>query len=295
MNSATWLKKFRLRLNALFRKGRLDADMEAEIRSHVDLREQANIEAGLSPARARLAALRQSGPSESIKETCREQRGVLWIENLLQDLRFGARQLRKSPGFTTVAVLTLALGIGATTAITSVVRAGVVNPAPGARVGRLVVLKARDREKGWTTEGLKPVAEREVEAATNLFRRTVFLERDWLTWQGGNFPQYIGGVRVRSGFFNLFSVAPKLGRLPSVDDSAAGAPPVVVLSCSVWRNLFGGDPAIVGKTVRFKESSATVIGVMPAHFMYPGQTGFWRPWLGPDAVAGEVVDTSLGI
>ena len=294
MNPSNWLQKLRLRLNALFRKRSLDADMEAEMRSHIELREQANIEAGMNPAEARRAARRQFGSSESIKETCRDQRGVLWLENLAQDLRFGARQLRKNPGFTTVAVLTLALGIGATTAITSVVRTAVFNPVPVSRAERLVVLKARDREKGWLTEGLNPVAARDVEAATNLFRRTVFLERDWLTYEVGNFPENIGGVRVSSGFFSLFAVPPKLGRLPSVEDSAPGAPPVVVLSCASWRNLFGGDPAIVGKTVRFKQTSATVIGVMPPHFMYPGQTGFWRPWSGPDAVAGEVVETSQG-
>ncbi|MFN0066843.1 MAG: ABC transporter permease [Limisphaerales bacterium] len=214
----------------------------------------------------------------------------------MNDLRFALRQLLKNPGFTAVAVLTLALGIGATTAISSVVRTALFDPVPVLNADRLVVLKARDKEQGRTAQGLNPIAARDVEAATNLFQRAAFWEMDSLTLEGGDFPQPLGGARVSHGFFGMFPVPPMLGRLPSIEDAARGAAPVLVLSHAVWQKLFGGDPSVVGRNMRFKESSVTVIGVMPPHFTFPaGYTGYWQAWSGPDAKAGEVVDTANGM
>src|SRR6266508_4507806 len=142
--------KLSRRFRALFAKRKLDSDMDEEMRSHIQMRSEANIETGMNPEEARYAALRQFSWAESIKETCREQRGVTWIENLIRDLRLGARRLRKDPGFTLVAVLTLALGVGANLAVLSLVNGMFFRPLPGLKgVHQLITIGRSYRGDGF--------------------------------------------------------------------------------------------------------------------------------------------------
>ena len=135
-----WFHKLRLRFRALFHKEKLDARMDDEMRSHIEMQTQENIEAGMKPGEARYSALRQFGWVESIKETCRDQRGLPWLETLWQDIRYGCRLLAASPGFTIISVVSLAIGIGANCAIFSFADALLLRPLPVARPGEALTV-----------------------------------------------------------------------------------------------------------------------------------------------------------
>jgi len=171
------LRRLHLRLRALFAKRQLDAEMSEEMRAHVELQTQENIEAGMNPKEARFTALRQFGHLDGIKERCREQRTVAWMEGIVRDLRFAIRQLVKTPVFTGIAVFTLALGIGATTAIVSVVRTAVFDPLPAENSERLVQLGVVREGSGWWPD-INRVALHELRQQTNLFARVAAYEYD---------------------------------------------------------------------------------------------------------------------
>jgi len=207
----------------------------------------------------------------------------------MNDLKFAFRQLLKHPGFTAVAVLTLALGIGATTAIVSVVKTAVFDPLPVQHPDRFVQLGGVSRELGWRAAINNP-ALRDVRQQTNLFARVAaYSDNDGLTLQGEEFPQPVAGVWVTPEFFGLLNVRPLLGRTFTADEGQPGKDDVLVISHRLWQRLFGGDPAIIGRTVRFRERPMTVVGVMPPHFSFPmaRYDEYWRPAQHPDPAGND--------
>jgi predicted permease len=275
-----WLRSIQSRLRALFRKRKLDADMDDEMRSHIELRTQANIEAGMNPEEARFAALRQFGWTESIKEDCREQRGVRWLENLLRDLRYGARQLHKNPGFTTVAVLTLALGIGANSAIFSVIDSVLLRPLPYPDSERLVWLA----ERGTDWEG-GPISYPNFEdwrEQQSVFERVGVFNWNNFVLTGRGDPVHLLGVQISADSFAALQVQPILGRTFAPEEDLPGAQPVAMLSHPVWQSQFGGDPSILNRTIELNDRAHTVVGIMPAGFAYPAESVVWVP-VGPVA------------
>jgi predicted permease len=264
---------------AIFHARKLDAEMDEEMCSHIEMRTQANIEAGMNPEEARFAALRQFGWTESIKETCRDDRGVSWIENLGQDLRYGARMLRKNPGFTAVAVLTIALGICAATTQFSIFNGVLLHGLPFPEPDRLIRIALRDPSWPSAHETAPSIADflewqRQQRSCAGL---TASDSYRWLNVSIEGTPRPLAGLFVTHNFFSLLSVRPLIGRDFSAADDRPGAERVALISHTLWVRDFGGVPDIVGRTLRLEGRVTTVIGVMPPGFTFPGHEQIWAP------------------
>jgi putative ABC transport system permease protein len=264
-----WLDQIPLRLRSLFRKERVEQEMDDELRFHLECQIEENLQSGMSPEEARYAALRQFGGIEQIKEECREARGLAFLESLLQDLRFGLRQLRRNPGFTAVAVVTLALGIGLNTAIFSVVNALLFRPLPVRHPEQIYTLSAEEK-RGGSSNGFSYQDFQEIRKQTSgLFSDMAGVQIDTTT--GLNVDgktERMWTNFVTGDFFKMLGIRPALGRfiLPS-EGSIAGADPVLVLGYSFWKARLGADPNIVGKKASVNGWPVTIVGVTPQGFL----------------------------
>jgi putative ABC transport system permease protein len=255
------------KIRALFRQEKLDAEMAEEMRTHVELQAQANLAAGMPPIEARYAAQRQFGHVPQLQEQARAVRRWLWLEDLLKDVRQALRSLRRAPGFTAVAVLTLALGVGATTAIFSVVDAVVWRPLPFAQPERLVTVRsALAEDLPYWRDHLQSSAQWEAYA-----QQTMLLT-------GGPQPERLGVMAISPGLFSLLGRAPALGREFLPGDEQPGNAPVALISDAFWKNQFGGDPDVLGRPLVLDGQTYRIAGVMPAEFAFP-RRGFsaWVP------------------
>ena len=263
-----WIYKFRLRLRSLFRKSRVEKELTEELRFHLEKLIEEKVGKGLTPEDASYAALRELGGVEQIKEECRDMRRVNYIENFAQDVRYGLRMLAKNPGFTAVAVLTLALGIGANTAIFSVVDAVILRPLPYKDPARLVLVK--ERIPMATPEPIPVCAPDAVQ-----FQRQNQVFESVAAFRGGQFdlsgegePERIPAERVNAGLFSLLGVQPVVGRAFTADEDQPGHS-LAILSYALWQRRFGARPDVVGRTVTLDRQPYTVIGVMPRSFVFP--------------------------
>jgi len=204
---------------------------------------------------------------------------------ILQDVRYGCRTLVRNPGFAVVTVLTLAIAIGATSAIYSVVRSTIIDPLPLPDADRLMFLESYNTKEGMDSLGVNPVVVSELRANADVFTNLVCYDSVRAKLQGREFTELIPGARVSPDFFGLWRTPPAMGRLFTVDDNRPGAEKTIILSDSFWRGKLGGDPAIVGKSIELSDWNLmsqiephTVVGVMPPHFKFPsGNVRFWRP------------------
>lgn len=240
------------KLMFVFRRGQLERDLDEEMRYHAEMTGQ-----------------RQFGNMTLLKEKSRSEWGFGWLDAFAEDLRFATRMLRKSPGFTAVVVLTLALGIGVNTLVFSVVNAVLLRSLPYVNPGQLVFVSEAKPEAGGSGLGLSYPSFTQLRDDNRVFSGIAGLGGHSLVLTGNGEPSEVRTVVVTSEFFSLLSAEPLLGRVFTDEDNQRGAASVVVLSESLWRSRFRGDPEIVGRSINLDMRPYTVIGVMPAGFHTP--------------------------
>ena len=245
-------------------KRRFEQDMAEELRFHLEHQVAANIAAGMDPNEARRQAKAQLGAMEGVKEGCREQRSGFWLQSFWADVRYAVRVLRKSPGFTGIVVITLALGISASTAIFSIVNA-VLLQAPFKDPSRLVLLHEGLPKLGFPKMSFSPpdfaVFAREQKAFSEL--GTFLNER--MDIAGGGEPDRILVSRVSATLFPMLGVEPALGRNFAPSEDAPGHP-VAILSYSLWQRRYGGNTGIIGRHIDLDRQPYVVIGVIEGQF-----------------------------
>src|SRR6185369_12021559 len=292
-----WLNILIARLRGLFRREKIIDDIHEEMRSHIDMLTETNIERGMAPEEARRVALRSFGNLGQKRELAYEVRGGGMFETIWQDVRFGTRMLLKHKGFTSAAVLSLALGIGANTALFSVMDAVLLKTLPVDQPEQLVVFAwhaggpFRIGGMSGTSNVPKPPGTR----GLSLFRYEVFdkMRQAWgaqpdgplsdlfafaplseLTAAVGDQAELIAGQAVSGGYYAGLKVQPSLGRAIANEDDQPGAAPVVVLSHQFWQERFGANPAVIGQPLKLNKQSFTIIGVTPPAFTGTSQVDY---------------------
>jgi putative ABC transport system permease protein len=248
------------------RRKRMMEGLDQDIRDYIERETQDNIDRGMSPEEARYAALRKFGNVTRPKEETWEVWSYAWLEQLWQDVRYGLRQLRRNPGFTVVAVLTLTLGIGANTAIFSLINAVLLTPLPFPHPDRLVQIWEKDPHIGLDQGVVSPYNFLDWQSQSHNFEAMAAYQHEHFSLTGGPLPVGLGGRRVTADFFRVLGVRPMLGRDFLAHEDRPGAGHVAIVSYSTWQNHLDGDPRIVGKAITLDGESYTVIGVMRADF-----------------------------
>jgi predicted permease len=272
-----WLYKLPLRFRSIFRKARVEQELTDELRFHLEKLIEENLDHGSNREEARYAALRELGGLEQIKEECREARRVNYLESFFQDVRYGLRVLVKNPGFTTVAVLTLAIGIGANTAVFSVVDGVLLRRLPFPESERIMTLWNTYPKLGTGQEEVSPPDFWDWREMNHSFDQCAAYERFYYILAGDPAPLRLRASRVSGDFFAAMGVSPLLGRPLLPADDLEGSHHVVVLSHRLWVTRFGADPSVVGRKVILTGVPHAVVGVMPAGFEFPDGAELWSP------------------
>ncbi|NOT59586.1 MAG: FtsX-like permease family protein, partial [Acidobacteria bacterium] len=264
-----------------FRRQQREAELDAEIRNHLDEAIRDRIERGESPDEARLNAQREFGNVGLVKEVTRAMWGWAALEGLLQDLRFGVRMLRKNPGFSFVAILTLALGIGAVAVVYSVMMTVLVQPLPYQNADRLVWLANLNPSLGGSPTFLNPEDILDYQEQAQSFEQIASWGTNPVNLYGGNKPERVESIFVTTNFFRTLGITPLLGRDFTSQEGKEGSR-VAIISYGLWQRRFGGDPAVIGREIIVSSATQyplTIVGVMPAEMNFPVRVDLFDTYL----------------
>ncbi len=271
------LRRFFARLSSFATRRAQDERLREEIEEHIALQTAENLRAGLSPVEARREALLKFGGVEAIKQDYRARRGLPFVENLLQDVRFALRSLRRTPGLTAFVVITLALGIGMTSSTFSMVDALIFRPYPVPHPSSVVTLVSTTHESPFDDFSYREYLD--IRDKTKSYDGVVAnadMEAVGFSAEPGATPRIKGGMMVSGNYFHMLGVEPRLGRgFREDEDRVPGRNPVVVLGPDFWRHEFASDPSVLGRTILLNGTKFTVVGVAPDSF--PGMLTFGHP------------------
>ena len=265
------LRAFWRRLSGTLRGADPAQEFNAELEVHIAMDTEAGIKAGLDPAEARRQALLRLGGAEQVRQSHRERRGLLWLENFLQDVRYGLRTLRRAPGFTVTAVLTLGLGIGACTAVFSLVNAVLIRSLPYGDPQRLVYLFTPNPNWKVPPEVICPGYGDfcEIKRGNKSFTEMTTYEQALFKVTTPGATQPIGAARVDESFFSTLQSTPELGRTINAEDNQPGHSNVALISHSLWISMFGANADVLERSLELNGARYQIIGVMPSAFEYP--------------------------
>jgi putative ABC transport system permease protein len=273
-----WLNHFLRRMKALGQRSQLDRDLEQELAFHLAMRENKNRGVGADPEEAGFAARRQFGNTTAIKERSREMWTFVSLESLWQDVHYGIRLLAKNPGFTLVAILTLALGIGASAAIFSVVNNVLLRPLPFSESDRLVRVWEANPKRGYARNVVNPMNFLDWREQNHSFGSMAAVASGSANMNVANGPINVPALFVTADFFSVLQVAPLLGRTFSDEDGIPGHDDRVILTYEFWQEHFGGDAGLINRPLKVNDQSKLVVGVLPKGFAVPNmKASLWMP------------------
>src|SRR5580698_5933086 len=265
-------RRFFARLKNLLRPNQADRELDREVSAHLALLEDEFQRRGMSMEDARFAARRAYGGIEQAKQLHREERSVLWLEQTLQDLRYAFRNILKTPGFAAIAVLTLALGIGANIAIFAVVNAVLLHPLPFQHPEQLVRIFDDLNGAGAQDVGMSVQELQDLRDSSGAFERISAVWTVSTALSGGDHSERIEMLGTGFDYFHILGVNAALGRVYGLQDAVPGFSEAAVISDGLWKRQFGGDPHVIGRRIRVDEDGYTIVGVMPPEFRHPGNT-----------------------